>query len=191
MTQRRRFASEAGQATFSVVVVLVVVLLATLLVWRTAYLAGEINKKAGRIQQTAVPINRATDIVAQIPETNRLAESIRDSADPLDPLLNDIKNRADSIEATAASIDQRANPIEATASSILAEGRDILDSANSANAGVRQIIANLNITIPRASAAKGDTGQIAAQATAAFRGTACIDNKLRALPGNTGPDGHC
>lgn len=65
--------SERGQASFSVVLTLITVVLAGVLVNRVAWTAEAINKKAGNIAQTATPINAATDAVLNLDTTNELA----------------------------------------------------------------------------------------------------------------------
>ncbi len=187
---------ESGQAaTFSVVIVAVVVVLAALLVWKISDLAVRIDEKAGAIQRTAVPINRATDAVTNIPETNRLATSILTSARPLEGelaeiirLARDVDRLAASINGTAATIDDTAAGIDVTAAGILPVARAIL-------ADVNQINRNLDIALApaRAPGIDADTSEILGLAIQAHGQASCIDAKL-ALPllgGGTGADGHC
>ena len=170
---------EQGQAaTFSVVLVVVTVLLAAVLVWQISDLASRINRKAGKIQQTAVPINRATDAVTNVPETNRLALSIRDSARPLEPQLAEIIRLAKDIDRLAASINGKAASIDGTAKGIDAEAAQILPVARQINDDVIRINANLDESIPRARSIDGDTSNILGNADRADIQAACIDNNL-------------
>jgi methyl-accepting chemotaxis protein len=195
MTNRwKPLRDEQGQAaTFSVVLVVVTVLLAAALVWQISDLASRINRKAGKIQQTAVPINRATDAVTNIPETNRLASSILTSAKPLEGQLAEIIRLAKDVDRLAASINGTAGTIDGTAKSIDAEGARILPVARAIDADVRQINANLDGSIGRAGAIDGDTSNILGLANTAHRSAACIDRKVGTVPvvGRGGGDSHC
>ncbi len=186
---------ERGQATFSVVAAIVVVLLGGVLVWRVADTAESIEDKASTIAKTAVPINRATDAVTNVPETNRLAGEILQSAKPLEGVLTEIRDVAKSVDRHAISINGTAGTIDGTAKSINAEAVRIIAIARSIDRGVAQINANLDVTIASAIAAEVDTTNILAQADAAHGTGACIDAKLvaGADPGIPGPnnDGHC
>jgi methyl-accepting chemotaxis protein len=192
MTNRwRPVRDEQGQAaTFSVVLVAVVVLLAAFLVWKISDLAVRINNKAEKIQETAVPINRATDAVTNIPETNRLASSILQNAQPLEGQLNQIIGLARNVERLAGSINGTASTIDGTASSIDAEARRILPVTRAINADVRQINANLDGSIARAAGIDDDTSNIVRQASTAHTFAACIDRKLVPL-GSPGGDSAC
>ncbi len=170
---------EQGQAaTFSVVLVVVTVLLAAVLVWQISDLASRINRKAGKIQQTAVPINRATDAVTNVPETNRLASSILTSAKPLEGELADIIRLAKDIDRLAASINGKATSVDGTAKGIDAEAARILPVARQINDDVIRINANLDESIPRARAINGDTTNILGLADRADVQAACIDTNL-------------
>ncbi len=190
---------EQGQAaTFSVVLVVVTVLLAAVLVWQISDLASRINRKAGKIQQTAVPINRATDAVTNVPETNRLAVSIRDSARPLEGELAEIIRLARDIDRLAASINGKAGEVDQTAQGIDAEAARILPVVRQINDDVARINANLDESIARARAIDGDTSNILGQADEAHEQAACIDTNLRKglnVPGVLGDrgtsDGKC
>ncbi len=188
MTKRLRpVRDERGQAaTFSVVVVVVVVLLAAVLVWRVAALAEAINDKAGEIQKTAVPINRATDAVTNIPETNRLATSILHSADPLEEeldqiirLANDVNRLAGSINGTAATIDTTASGIDATAASITGVARAILNDVDLINGNLdgHRLTSPIS-TRAVAAAIDRDTDAVRDLAGLAHSRAACIDQKL-------------
>ena len=172
---------ERGQAaTFSVVIVIVVVVLAALLVWKISDLAVRIDDKAGAIQKTAVPINRATDAVTNIPETNRLASSILTSARPLEGELAQIINLAKDVDRLAASINSTAAGIDDTAAGIDNTASQILPVARAILADVNQINRNLDISLapPRAPGIKSDTGEILGLANTAHARAACIDSKL-------------
>ena len=206
MTKRwRPVRDERGQAaTFSVVVVVVVVLLAAVLVWRVAALAEAINDKAGEIQKTAVPINRATDAVTNIPETNRLATSILTSADPLEEelaeiirLANDVNRLAGSINRTATTIDDTAGDIDATAVTIVGVARAILNDVNLINGNLdgSRLTGTSTNTRAVAGAIDRDTDAVRDLAGLAHSRAACIDMKLAglaALLGGTAADtAHC
>ncbi len=173
---------ERGQAaTFSVVLVAITVLLAALLVWKISDLAVRINHKAEKIQQTAVPINRATDAVTNVPETNRLASSILTSAQPLEGqlaeiirLAKDVDRLAASINGTAGTIDNTANGIDTSAAGIPPVGRAIL-------ADVNQINRNLDITVNFARDIDVDTSEILALARKAHGKAGCIDGEADAV----------
>ena len=179
---------ESGQAaTFSVVIVAVVVILAALLVWKISDLAVRIDEKAGAIQRTAVPINRATDAVTNVPETNRLASSILTSARPLEGELAQIINLAKDVDRLAASINNTAGTIDDTASAIDATAASILPVARAINADVGQINRNLDITIRLAQAIDGDTNAVLALARRAHAYAGCIDGNVDNIPPVVGP----
>ncbi|MDQ3569923.1 MAG: hypothetical protein M3396_04720 [Actinomycetota bacterium] len=195
---------ERGQAaTFSVVVTVVVVLLAAVLVWRVAALAEAINRKAAKIQQTAVPINRATDAVINIPETNRLATSILTSAKPLEGELAEIirlakavEPLAGSINATAATIDDTAKGIDAEAARILPVGRAILNDVRLINGNLDGSVLSGTSVSTRGIAARidGDTDAVRDLARLAHTRAACIDMKLAGIPvtgGAPADSAHC
>ena len=195
-TPWRPLRDERGQvATFSVVLVVVVVLLAAVLVWKISDLAVRINNKAGEIQKTAVPINRATDAVTDIPTTNQLASSILASAQPLEGelaeiirLARDVDRLAASINGTAGRIDTTAGAIDVSAAGIPPVGRAIL-------ADVNQINRNLDITIRLAATIDADTNTILGLARKAHGHAGCIDGEADAilvLPGTNIPGtDHC
>lgn len=199
----RRARDEAGQASFSVVVVIVVVILAGILVWRVAATAEDINEKAEVIQETAVPINTATDAVLNLPRTRDLANSILQTADPLEGKLAEITRLAQSVDGIAKSINASATTVDGTAKGINGSVANILDTARSIDRGVRQIIINLDTTLGIVRDVKGATGNILGTAGGIHQDAACIDNKvpelLNLLGGllgggggaGTGPDAHC
>lgn len=178
---------ERGQASFSVVAAIVTVLLAGVLVNRVAWTAEAINKKAGNIAKTAVPVNEATDAVLNIDRTNELAGSILETAQPLEGKLAEIVRLATSVDRLAKSINGRAGEIDGTAKSINGEVGGILSTARSLDAGVKQIIANLDTTLAIVNPVTADSDNILRLARAAHKQAACIDG---VLPGNT-DDPHC
>ena len=189
--------TEQGQ-TFLVVVVIIAVLLAGVLVTRVANTAESINKKAGTISQTAVPINTATDAVLNLPRTNELAGSILQTAGPLQGKLAEIVRLAKSVDGLAATINASATSVDASAKGINGEAGGILGTARSIDRGVRQININLDTTLGIVGAIKGDTANILGSALGIHQDAACIDAKLAilgALPvvggGVGGNDGHC
>ncbi|MDQ4132302.1 MAG: hypothetical protein M3179_03655 [Actinomycetota bacterium] len=181
--------SERGQATFSVVVAIVVVAIGAVLLTRIASLAEAINVKAGNIAQTVGPISEATTAVGgeNVDRVNELATSIRDSAVPLRPDLDEIINLAKSIDARAASINGSASGINNTAGGINATASQILGTARSIDAGVQTIIRNLDTTLNLVTTLKGETGNVVGQAVRAHQTVSCID---QGVPGGSG-DGHC
>ena len=190
MTQRWRPArSEWGQASFSVVVVFLVVVLAGILVNRVAWTAEAINKKAGHIAETATPINSDTDAVLNLDRTNELAGSILVTAKPLEGKLAEIIRLAKSVDGLAKSINGSATTVDGTAKSINGNAAGILSTAQSIDRGVKQIITNLNQTLGIVTTVKGDSAAILSQAETAHRLAACVDHGLPA-PG-TPADGHC
>ncbi len=192
MAQRLRpVLSERGQAGFTVVLTLVAVILAGILVNRVAWTAESINEKAGRISKTAVPIGVATKAVAggNLDKTNQLAGSILETARPLQGKLNEIVTLARSVDRLAVSINASAADIDGTAKGINSNAAGILGTAQSIDRGVKQIIANLNVTIGIVQAVRGDAGNILAQAQRAHAQAACIDQGLAAAGGSA--DGHC
>ncbi len=193
--------SELGQATFSVVVVIVTVVLAGALLWRVAETAEAINDKAGTIAQTAVPINTATDAVLNLPLTNQAAGSILETAKPLEGKLAEIVRLAKSVEGLATTINTKATSVDQEAKGINSEAAGILAVAQSIDRGVRQININLDTTNGIAGAIKSDTANILGQAAIPIhRNASCIDAKLANIPadplallggGVAGPDVHC
>lgn len=188
MAHRWRLAhGERGQATFSVVLVIVAVALASVLVNRVAWTADAINDKAGNIAKTAAPINVATDAVLNLDTTNQLAGSILETAKPLEGKLAEIVRLAQSVDRLAISINGSAAEIDGTAKGINADASTIIATARSIDRGVKQIITNLNQTLGIVGEIKNDSGNILAEANKAHKEAACIDQPL---PGGTN-DGHC
>jgi len=178
---------ERGQAAFSVVAAIVTVVLAGVLVNRVAWTAEAINKKAGNIAKTAVPVNEATDAVLNVDRVNELASSILTTAQPLEGKLAEIVRLAQSVDRLAKSINGRAGEIDGTAKSINGEVGGILGTARNIDRGVMQINTNLETTRAILNPATNDADAILRLARAAHKQAACIDG---ALPGNT-DDPHC
>ena len=176
MTKRwRPAATERGQATFSLLIVIVVVAIAVVLLQRTAWHAEAINKKAGTIAETGGGINTATAAVLKLGRTNDLAGSILETAQPLEGQLNEVIRLAQSIDGLATSINATAGTINQTARGINGTASTILGTARSINDGVAQINTNLDTTLQLASEIKRDTGNILGQADRASREAACIN----------------
>lgn len=192
MARRLRGArGEGGQATFSVVITIVVVILAAILLTRVSTTAESISKKASRISKTAVPIGVATQAVAggNLDKTNSLAGSILTTAQPLQPKLDEIIRLAKDVDRLAASINGSAGTIDNTAKGINSTAAGAFETARSIDRGVQQINRNLDDTLAIVTAIKGDTGNILGQANLAHKEAACIDQALAALGGSS--DGHC
>lgn len=182
-----RLHDESGVTSVIVLGVVVAALAAAIvLLTMTMTTAMSIDDKAEQIAKTGRGINTSTDAVLQLNETNELASSILDTAQPLEGQLNEIVSLAQRINGLAGSINSTAGDINSTADGINAEAADILATAQSIERGVAQINENLERTIALARAIKGDTGNILLEAIDAHESAACIDAKL----GGTG-DGHC
>ena len=199
-TQRRELAAdERGQATFSLIIVLVVVAVAALLLQRTASTAESINDKAENIARTGRGINTATDAVLQLDVTNQRAGSILASAQPLEGQLAEVIRLAESIDGLATTINGSAQSINGTAGSInglagsingtagqingLASGinsdaTSILGLAREIESGVALINRNLDTTIALAQDIQGNTSTIVGQAARADVLAAEIDEAV-------------
>jgi len=170
MTKRwRSAADERGQATFSLIIVLVVVAIAVVLLQRTASTAESINDKAGTISSSASGINESTKAVLKLGTTNDLAGSILATAQPLEGALNEVIRLAQSIDGLATSINDSATSINGTASGINGTASTILTTARSINNGVAQINTNLDTTLAVAAQIKADTGDIRTRAVRTTR----------------------
>jgi len=123
--------------TFTSVIVLVVVVavvgIAAVLLARTVQEAQTINAKAQNIAVNGRGINTATDSIIQLRRTNKMAQSILESARPLDTRLGRIVATAKGIDVRAASINGNAQSINSTARSINGSAVSINDSAGSIN----------------------------------------------------------
>lgn len=186
MTQRwRSTRTERGQATFTLLLVVVTVAIAVVLLYRTAWTADSINKKAGNIAATAGGIDEQAGAVLKLEDTNRYAAEILDTADGLEAQLNEVIRLGRSIDGLATSINGTAGAINNTAKGINGIVSTILGSARSINDGVGQINTNLDTTLDLAKAIKTDTGNILGQAQLANRLASCIDRGLLTSTGNT------
>jgi methyl-accepting chemotaxis protein len=186
MMQRWRSATgERGQATFSLVLVVIVVAIAVVLLYRTAWTADSINDKAGNIARTAGGINESTNAVLKLGRTNDLAASILNTARPLQGQLDQVIGLARSIDGLATSINGTAGAINGTAQGINSSAGTILGTARAINDGVAQINTNLDTTLALARAIKADTGNILGQAVTANHFASCIDRGLLTSTGNT------
>ena len=184
-----RTRSERGQASFSVVLALITVVLAGVLVNRVAWTAEAINKKAGNIAETAAPINKATDAVLNLDTTNELAGSILVTAEPLQGKLAEIVRLAKSVDGLAKSINASATTVDGTAKNINGNAAKIVGTARSIDRGVMQINTNLERSLEITGAVDSDATNILSQAELAHRLAACIDGGLPS-PGSPA-DGHC
>jgi methyl-accepting chemotaxis protein len=135
------------------------------LVVRTEAVAGRIFKKADSIDKNAITINNATDAVLLLKHTNEVADSIFETAKPLDGMVATIVGLATSIDTSASSIDGTAAGIVGTASQINEEAGSILGHAKSINTGVTEINRLLDRTVGLAKAIKSDTAAITTWAT--------------------------
>lgn len=207
-TQRRGLAAdERGQATFSLIIVLVVVAVAALLLQRTASTAESINDKAENIAQTGRGINTATDAVLQLDVTNQRAGSILASAQPLQGQLNEVIRLAESINGLASTINGSAQSINGTAGSINglagsinstagqingfagginADVASILETARDIDEGVALINRNLDTTIALAEDIQANTSTIVGQAQRADVLAAEIDDAVNLRGGLLG-----
>ncbi len=185
MQRWRRATDHRGQATFSLILVVIVVAIAVVLLYRVAWTADSINDKAGSIARTGGGINVATQAVLKLDRTNSLAASILDTARPLEGQLNEVIRLAQSIDGLASSINGTAGQINGTAKNINASASTILGTARAINDGVAQINTNLDTTLDLASRIKEDTGNILGQADLANHYASCIDRGLLSSTGNT------
>ncbi|MDQ4130217.1 MAG: hypothetical protein M3133_04385 [Actinomycetota bacterium] len=151
-------------SVITLVVVVVVVAIAAILLARTVSSAQAISLKVNKIDQDARGINTATDSVRQLNRTNQLANSILDSARPLEGQLDRVVGSARSIDALAGSINATAGVINATALDIGGTAIEINDSA----AAINRVAGDINRT---ARDINGTAGAIEATASR-IRGTA-------------------
>ncbi|MDQ3886373.1 MAG: hypothetical protein M3308_05015 [Actinomycetota bacterium] len=113
--------------------------LAAGLLARTLAVAQKINHKAAVIATTGQGINTATDSVIQLNRTNKTAESILVSAQPLEASLATIVDYAGQINALAASVNDSAGSINNSAGAINNSAGAINNSARSINASATTI----------------------------------------------------
>ncbi len=178
------------------VVVLAVLVVAVVLLQRTASTAEAISKKAQTISETGRGINDNTDSILQLTKTNQLGSSILASAQPLqdqlsqvaslaasiNSLASSINTSAGTINTTAGAINGSAGAINGTANGINSTAESILSVANSIESGVAMINTNLDVTIGVAQEIKGDTGVIVGGGgsglTSGLHLAGCIDKEL-------------
>jgi len=118
---RPRDGGGAGPTAINLLILVLVavsVIIAAGLLAKTVNTARSIDEKATSIRDTGAGINKSTDSIMQLQETNKIARSILRSAKPLQPSLAKIVNRAQSINRSAASIDGLAGTILSTAGTI-------------------------------------------------------------------------
>ena len=188
---RRLITRDGGQGTIPVLVAVVGLGIVLYLVVRTEAVAGRIFKKADSIDKNAVTINNATDAVLKLKHTNAVADSIYETAKPLEAKVTVILNTAKSIDGLATSIDGTAAGIVGTARQINDQAGSILGHASSINAGVTEINQSLNSTVSLANGIKGDTGTIVVEATGIQHNLARVDGGLPITSGSgKGQDVH-
>lgn len=175
---RRLITGEGGQGTIPILVAVVGLGIVLYLVVRTEAVAGRIFKKADSIDKNAITINNATDAVLLLKHTNAVADSIYETAKPLEAKVTVILNTAKSIDGLATSIDGTAAGIVGTARQINDQAGSILGHARSINTGVTEINQLLNSTVSLANGIKGDTGPIVVYATNIQHNLARVDGGL-------------
>jgi len=188
---RRLITGDGGQGTVPILVAVVGLGIVLYLVVRTEAVAGRIFKKADSIDKNALTINNATDAVLKLKHTNAVADSIYETAKPLEAKVTVILNTAKSIDGLATSIDTTAGGIVGTAKQINDQAGSILGHARSINAGVTEINQLLNSTVSLANGIKGDTGTIVGEATHIQHNLARVDGGLPITSGQgKGQDVH-
>lgn len=175
---RRLIAGDGGQGTVPLLVAVVGLGIVLYLVVRTEAVAGRIFKKADSIDKNALTINNATDAVLKLKQTNATADSIYETAKPLEAKVTTILNTATSIDGLATSINGTAAGIVGTAKSINDQAGSILGRARSIDTGVTEINQLLNSTVSLANGIKGDTGAIVVWATDIQYNLARVDGGL-------------
>ena len=170
--------SERGQATGTLVIVIIVVGIAVILLLRTAVTAVSINDKAESIARTGRGINQSTDAILQLEKTNQLGGAILTTSKELVPRLDTIIGHARSIDGLATTINGSAVTINNTARGINASVVNIMGTAQSINRGVEQINRNVDTTIGLARDVKLTLDNILNVTGGIHRNGACIDRKL-------------
>lgn len=180
---RRLIAGDGGQGTIPLLVAVVGLGIVLYLVVRTEAVAGRIFKKADSIDKNALTINNATDAVLKLKHTNVVADSIYETAKPLEGKVTTIMNTATSIDGLATSIDATAGGIVGTAKSINDQAGSILGHAKSIDTAVSEINTLLNTTVSLANGIKGDTGPIVVWATGIQYNLSRVDGGLPVTSG--------
>ncbi len=179
--------SERGQATGTLIVVVLVVGIAVVLLTRTALTALSIDDKAENIAKTGRGINAATDAILQLDKTNQLGESILQTSQPLVGQLDKIVGVARSIDGLASSITGHATAIDGDIQGIRGQTTAIQGIAQSINRGVEQINRNVDTTIDLARDIKLTLDDVLRVERGINRNAVLINNKipavLDALPG--------
>lgn len=160
---------ESGQATLTIVMVLIGVIGISVLLLLTMNNAVSINKKASNIRANADIINVSGDSIPFLKHTNELADSILVTATPLEGQVKTIEGLATNIDKNALGIDATAATIVQTALGINAEAVDILNTARSIDVGAKTITGQLVTTVGVAKDIKRDTGSILTSATSIHR----------------------
>ena len=163
------------------VIVVAVVGIAAVLLARTVQEAQSINSKAQNIATNGRGINQSTDAVVQLNRTNGLAESILDSARPLDTQLSRIVATAQGIDARASSINNKAGSINSTAVSINDTAGSINTSATEINAAAEEINSSAGAINTTAGAINTSAGEINTSAGAINTSAGSINTSAGAI----------
>jgi hypothetical protein len=195
--QLKRRHDQSGQATFTLLFVIVAAALYLLV--RTEVHAANINNEAKIIASTGQGINQSTDSIVLLNHTAKVASEIQDEAAPVEPLLlkinsdavaingtagtiltsaKSINGSATSINGSATSVGSTANAINGTAKTINASAGQILTIAGTINHGVGLINANADVTIGLANAILGNANNIVNEANRANTESAAIDHAV-------------
>ena len=171
---RKLTRQESGQATLTIVMVLIGVLAVSVLLLFTMNAAVSINKKASNIEDNVKVINVSGDSIPFLKKTNEIADSILVTAAPLEEKVRTIEGLAINIDKNAIGIDQTAATIVQTALGINAEAVDILNTARSIDGGAKTIQGQLVATVNVARDIKADTGSIIISATSIHRNACAL-----------------
>lgn len=170
MLKLRKLAKrETGQATVTIMVVIGAVLIISVLLLLTMNAAVSINKKAQSIDENAVVINSSGDSIPLLKDTNAIADSILETAAPLEGQVSTIRDLATNIDANATGIDNTAATIVTTALGINAEAVDILDTAREIDENAKTITGLLDFTVSTAGGILTDADEILREATMIHR----------------------
>lgn len=170
MLKLRKLAKrETGQATVTIMVVIGAVLIISVLLLLTMNAAVSINKKAQNIDENAVVINSSGDSIPLLKDTNAIADSILETAAPLEGQVSTIRDLATNIDANATGIDNTAATIVTTALGINAEAVDILDTAREIDRNAKTITGLLDFTVSTAGGILTDADEILREATMIHR----------------------
>ena len=169
-------------ASFIVLVLVVLVVgIASVLLAKTVQNAQSINDKAQNIAEVGTGINEATDSVVQLTRTNKLAESILRSANPLERQLNGIVSEAKSIDNLAGSINSTAGAINDSATTINGTATDINSSATDINSAAGSINTSAGSIGGSASAINSRARAINANATSINTSAVSIDRDASSI----------